>query len=477
MSMKDLMEDDSLDNIKPEASTTHSPSSSREMFRSMFTKGTKRFSSHFDKDAANGGNSPISGGSMNGDDAGSNNDRHKDSPPLSSSTGWIKDKVTGSLTKLATTSKNTSSSIDSVNTSYSEGPLETSEELPKISKAQSELNLKTATTSTNGSADVSTVVDGAASGGGGGGGGSKRQWLKGHLTSYLSKSKMSASVSADNIHASTSNGIHPQELNSMNVPNDHKEPDEKPIKTVPSSFNVITFDESHLPLLDPKLPPKAAQNNGNNDSVDTTSSNNQNARHNLHQKDGGGRIKTNLSLSELLQSPRSPPKQQKAEVEKQNIPVVAATPEMTGDVVVDNAAAEQELDVVVDNIVREDLKHHFKPTDSYNVTFSHLWYMSLPMFCYLQYIQYILPSYLEGVVTGALVMYVVGCALVWLFSSSAESTLQYRKDLKSFLKQEKNSDKFEIFKGLPKPESLQKPRTLKVSLFFKAIFFCRFLFF
>ena len=213
---------------------------------------TKRFSSHLDDRKSQ------SNGSIN-DDYDVTSDKQKVSPPTSSSTGWIKDKVTGSLNRLSTSSKMTLSA-DAVNTSYGEGPLETSEELPKLSKAQSELNLKT---STNGSAGV-TVVDGVASVG------SKRQWLKGQISAYLSKSKpenMSASVSTDNIPASTSNGTHDRELSDMSVPVHHRVTDEKPINIHPPSFNTLTSDESHLPLLDSRSASHATHNNINDETL------------------------------------------------------------------------------------------------------------------------------------------------------------------------------------------------------------------
>ena len=57
---------------------------------------------------------------------------------VSSSTGWIKDKVAGSLNRLSN-SKNVYASIDVVQNDSD--PL-TSENSPKLSKSQSEMDLK-----------------------------------------------------------------------------------------------------------------------------------------------------------------------------------------------------------------------------------------------------------------------------------------------------------------------------------------------
>lgn len=115
-------------------------------FRSMLNKGTKRFSSHFaDKDHQ----PTIASGSLNGDAF-----EVATSPTATtSSKAWIKDKVTGSLNKLAST-KSSYSSIDTVH--------QTSEDLltspsssvnngsdGSLSKSQSESNLKTASSLTN----------------------------------------------------------------------------------------------------------------------------------------------------------------------------------------------------------------------------------------------------------------------------------------------------------------------------------------
>ena len=59
-------------------------------------------------------------------------------------------------------------------------------------------------------------------------------------------------------------------------------------------------------------------------------------------------------------------------------------------------------------------------------------------------------------------VYLLGCTLIWFVTSSADPTLQYKKDLKSLLKRNNAKYQFEVFKGLPKPEALQKPRTMKV---------------
>ena len=128
MSMKDLMhsddDDDSLESISSPALPTK-----ESTLKLIFTKGTKRLSSHFEKESQK---NTITD-SIDGDE--------KLPATVSSSTGWIKDKVAGSLNRLSN-SKNVYSSVDIVQ--HEHGPL-TSDNIPKLSKAQSEMNLKSST--------------------------------------------------------------------------------------------------------------------------------------------------------------------------------------------------------------------------------------------------------------------------------------------------------------------------------------------
>ena len=120
-------------------------------FRSILNKGTKRFSSHFAELPPSSPESKIVPGSINGGSFDST------ASTTTSSKAWIKDKVTGSLNKLAT-SRAAYSSVDTVHhasadlvispsvNSDSSSPVSTS---ALISKSQSESNLKTASSLTN----------------------------------------------------------------------------------------------------------------------------------------------------------------------------------------------------------------------------------------------------------------------------------------------------------------------------------------
>lgn len=121
----------------------------------MLSKGTKRFSSHFadqhqQQTDKNGHASSIS--SIN-DDSTFEEVPATANPATSSSRAWIKDRVTGSLNKLAT-SRSANSSVDAVHHTSGDSinSLATENEMQSsatMSKSNSESNLKTASSFTN----------------------------------------------------------------------------------------------------------------------------------------------------------------------------------------------------------------------------------------------------------------------------------------------------------------------------------------
>ncbi|XP_066914658.1 testis-expressed protein 2-like [Clytia hemisphaerica] len=450
MSMKSLLhsDDESDETLPPIIPTAHPPSvtvsgARGSALKSMFSKGTKRLSSHFQE----GQKKHLV---VNSSNAGASSINDSEAPTATASTssaGWIKDKVTGSLMNRLATNKNVYASMDTVHPDAS-----TNDDAPKLSKAQSEMTLKSSLSTGN----ISQTD----------GGGSKRQWLKGQITSYLSKSKTTENLSsAPSDHPTQVNGSHGD-----------------PVITPPgSSMNTVTTDETHLPILKPKpssTPPKASpEKHGvlttssgspkNDQSPPPPTTIDKKHHHHLHitKPESISRIMNNVSLSDLIHSQRSPT----SPGELKSPTLLSPTHKDQGDTISANdtsitddnqATIDQEMDILVEEIVREDLKHHIKkPNESFPITFTQLWYMSLLMFGYLQHN---LPSYFEGCVTGCLLTYLIGCGIIWAISSSADSTLEYKKDLKSLLKREKEQQTFEVFKGLPKPDALQKPRTLKV---------------
>ena len=100
-----------------------------------------------------------------------------------------------------------------------------------------------------------------------------------------------------------------------------------------------------------------------------------------------------------------------------------------------------------------------------SVTFVRLWSLSV-----IGYGLLILPPspFVNGLIYGAVVMYLTGCLLIWLFCPSTKSIEQYKQELQEYLaEQEKGTSPKKKATRIINPASLQKPRDLKVSVEYK----------
>lgn len=426
-----------------------------------------------------------------------------------SKTGW--NRMTDSLKKLSSSRRVNSSSVgtslnETVDSDYFKAPL---------TKTCSEFNVNTINDSITDNIDVGKQNHH-----------SKSQWIKGQLSSYLSKSKNyyhnrgSVPASGKSVPLSTSENslheIHTDKLNSdkemktfntnttdepsadnlqdknkpsncIDINGSHDDSTREQSKSSLPSLHTLTSDESHLPLIPNHFQPQLKEN-----TLDTSSASNKNNNSNLSSKVVNNKdtkknnarikqktekfLKTNLSLSELLQSQRSTtsPTQELDDAKKtateqlvvttlsSSLPTSLTAPLEISDKL--SAANEEEINVLTEEIVNGDLKHHFKPSQYFPITFYQLWLSSIAMFSYLFYT---LPPYISGFITGGLTIYLLCCVLIWFFAPSGDAYNIYRDDLKKFLL-ENNTEKeqSEIFKNIPKAEQLQKPRRLKVGCFF-----------
>lgn len=356
-------------------------------------------------------------------------------------------KVADSFNKTFSSRKNTSSSVDASLNESCDNEYFHSEPLKKTS---SELNLKSS------SINNSDLKDG----------GSKRLWFKDQLSSYISKSKhyyhnrgsLSASTSefsineisntSDEIESSLSDKVSTQPLIKETLCD----------KSVSTS---LSSDESHLPLMQETPPIPVNPNKISPEPLKKDS--------NSSKKSSNKRFPTKLSLSELLQSQKSTSASSTADdasgADEESLKVQApcSQTKTSPGRNEDELASQHELEVLTDVIIKEDLKDHFKPTQDFPITFYHLWLSSLVMFYYFLFD---LPAYMSGMITGGLIVFLLGSSLIWFFAPSGNVYNQYRDDLKKFLLDkniEKNQN--EVFKNIPAPETLQKPRRLKVCIF------------
>lgn len=373
-----------------------------------------------------------------------------------SKTGW--NKVADSL-RTFSSRRNTSSSVDESLNDRCDKDYFRSEPLMKTS---SELDLQSS------SINESDVKDG----------GSKKMWFKGQLSSYLSKSKNYYNNRGSLSAPTSETGINDTDINNQKESVSRNSDEIKTIlhdKTAPIPIKSIVLtslssEESHLSLMQTTQTPPMNTNKSPSEPPKKGGTTKKTASKMLSKFNTEKSMKTNLSLSELLhsQSNRSlsssadelstePPKTSSPFLKPSVQQPTSTTTTLECE---DKLPSQQELEVLTDVIVKEDLKHHFKPSQDFPVTFYHLWLSSLAMFYYLLFD---LPPFLSGLVTGGLIVFLFGCSFIWFFAPSGDVYNQYREDLKKFLL-DNSSEKLphEVFKSIPKPELLQKPRRLKV---------------
>lgn len=101
--------------------------------------------------------------------------------------------------------------------------------------------------------------------------------------------------------------------------------------------------------------------------------------------------------------------------------------------------------------------HSMKKRES-SVTFVKIWSLAV-----LFYALYIIPisAFFNGLILGALVMYLVGCLVIWLFCPSGKSIEQYKEELKHYLKEQDSSTVKKSIRSVD-PNALKKPRDIKV---------------
>ena len=119
---------------------------------------------------------------------------------------------------------------------------------------------------------------------------------------------------------------------------------------------------------------------------------------------------------------------------------------------------EKELNELTDEIFQKDLQHHLRPNTGSSARWSHLWTGAIFIYIYLLFP---LPSWLSGLITGCLFTYLLGSWVVWMLSPYQAYEL-YKSDLKQFLHAVSKEPEVVASATLPKPETLQKPRELKV---------------
>ena len=120
---------------------------------------------------------------------------------------------------------------------------------------------------------------------------------------------------------------------------------------------------------------------------------------------------------------------------------------------------DEEEDCSIDIIKKDNSSSANKMHGS--TTFYRLW--CLAVFFYALYIIPLHP-FISGIILGAVSMYLIGCLVIWLFCPSGKSFEQYREELKKYLKEEENLSLAKKSIRSVDPESLRKPKDLKVIL-------------
>lgn len=371
---------------------------------------------------------------------------------------WLKEQVSDSIKRISTRITPTPSLDSSMNDSFDD-----SIPVRGISKTVSESDIKSTFDALDGKENIT-----------------KRQWFKGSLNSYISKSKnyyynrgstpLASSETSLNCSLDTStennetikSASSSESLNNLFLSSSPKSSVEHNIgRTSPSRLQIhdstfklssLSAEASHLPLFKKEKPSLTTKNTY---SKQTQPSSQITSRQDQPKGNNNSNLITSkLTFSELLHSnstPSSPTKSAET-VDMCKVAEPATTP-------LNEDFTDIEIDILTDNIVKEDLKYHLRPNSGSSVTFFRLWVSSLFMYSYFTHS---FPVFLSGAVAGAIVTYLVGCLTVWLLCPSAESYDQYRSDLKRFLINDaKTSSQPHVIKDLPKPEVLRKPRDLK----------------
>ncbi len=124
------------------------------------------------------------------------------------------------------------------------------------------------------------------------------------------------------------------------------------------------------------------------------------------------------------------------------------------------ASSSEEENIEIDCKENND---EYPVNHQHSVTYFKLWSLTVILYAYS-----IIPthSFVHGLVLGALITYLGGCLVVWLFCPSGKSIEQYKLELKNYIK-EQGFTTPERKPGRPMdPKALQKPRDLKVGVIF-----------
>ena len=165
---------------------------------------------------------------------------------------------------------------------------------------------------------------------------------------------------------------------------------------------------------------------------------------------------TKLSFSELLHS-QEHGTQPSPEDDSQNSN--AASPVFSK---IEEPLSEDEDDLKKIVMPEDGSPYHSMKQKESSVTFVKIWSLAV-----LFYALYIIPisAFFSGLILGALVMYLVGCLVIWLFCPSGKSIEQYKEELKHYLKEQDSSAIKKSIRSVD-PNTLKKPRDLKVCLKF-----------
>ena len=103
-------------------------------------------------------------------------------------------------------------------------------------------------------------------------------------------------------------------------------------------------------------------------------------------------------------------------------------------------------------------------TNKQHTGLSFFWLWSLTVILYAFYI-IPLNTFVSGFAFGSLLMYLVGCLVIWLFCPSGKSFEQYKQELKKYLREQEVSSSEKKPIRTVDPDNLRKPRDIKVTLF------------
>lgn len=400
---------------------------------------------------------------------------------------WIKGQVSESLKRLSRISPVTldhSSINDSVD---EEGTLKTKlfsrNSTPSENKSENKTENNTTTPT---SETPKNTPDNANSNNSAENNSSKKQWIKGQINSYISKSKRLYNIGRNESSAAAATAAAANAMNEKNSPNleasrnakDNMNNTNTPAKK--ELDNVVTIVTQ----------PPTTEGKAANNTVASTSTSisvcapspivisaspppaETSVTHNNSSPDSEHPtpffkvvpVPSKLTFSELLNNSESFSSGSSSGNDKGDGPPLS--PILLNDEfptcipACEPITEEEEINNLTDIIIKEDLQYHLRPGEGTSITFYNIWIMTC-LTCV--YFLCDLPPYLFGVITGSVCTYLAVCSMVWLLCPSADIYDSYQSSLKSFLRR---SMRPEVVKPLPKLDALLKPKELKVFYYF-----------